>query len=220
MNLNIPFRTTFAAAVCATLLCQYAIGQGVEASKGMPPRATPGDYQTHTQVGKVTLGAEFDAHSIPDPMTVLSTEDYVVVEVGLYGPPGTTLALNYQDFSMRVNGKKTMLPAQPYELVFKTLKDPEYVAPGTPNAKKKEATSLNTSGQTTQNAIPDSLPPIVHIPIEVSRAWEQRVRKASLPEGERPLPQAGLIFFQHHGKSDSVELFYNGPAGKARIQLQ
>ena len=37
---------------------------------------------------------------------------------------------------MRVNGKKTTLPAQAYELVFKTLKDPEYVAPGTPNAKK------------------------------------------------------------------------------------
>ena len=64
------------------------------------------------------------------------------------------------------------------------------------------------------------LPPIVHIPIAVSRGWEQRVQKASLPEGERLLPAAGLIFFDHRGKSNSLELIYNGPAGKATLTLQ
>ena len=36
-------------------------------SKGLPPRATPGDYQAHTQVGKLTLAAEFMRHAVPTP---------------------------------------------------------------------------------------------------------------------------------------------------------
>jgi hypothetical protein len=216
------------AAVFTTLLCQYAVGQEAqsnpvrqpEASKGLPPRATPADYQTHAQIGKLTLAAEFDGHSIPDPQTVLSTEDYLVVEVGLFGAPGSSLTLNYQDFSARINGKKSLFPARAYALVFKSLKDPEYVAPGTPEPKEKKQTSLNTGGSSGQNNVPDSLPPIIHIPIEVSRGWEQRVQRASLPEGERPLPQAGLIFFEYHGRPNSIELIYNGPAGKATLALQ
>ena len=185
----------------------------------MPPRATPADYQAHVQAGTVTIGAEFAGHSIPDPQASLSTEDYVVMEVGLYGPPGARLRLNYQDFSLRINGKKTPLPAQGYELVFKSLKDPDYVPPDAPGAAAKSKGRITTGGNG-QSDTSGGLPPIVHIPIAVSRGWEQRVRNASLPEGERPLPAAGLIFFDHHGKSNSLELIYNGPAGKATLVLQ
>jgi hypothetical protein len=51
----------------------------------------------------------------------------------------------------------------------------------------------------------------------------QHVQKASLPEGDRILPQAGLIFFQYRGKTQSIrsiELIYSGPAGKATLALQ
>jgi hypothetical protein len=44
-----------------------------------------------------------------------------------------------------------------------------------------------------------------------------------LPEGDRPLPQANLLFFEFHGKTArirSVELVYTGPAGKATLALQ
>ena len=64
-----------------------------------------------------------------------------------------------------------------------------------------------------------SLPPVVHIPIGLERAMEQRVQRASLPEGDRPLPEAGLIFFEHRGKTASAELIYTGPAGKATLTL-
>ncbi len=49
---------------------------------------------------------------------------------------------------------------------------------------------------------------------------QQKVQKASLPEGDRPLPAAGLIFFEHHGKTTSAELIYASPAGKAILKLQ
>jgi hypothetical protein len=57
----------------------------------------------------------------------------------------------------------------------------------------------------------------------VQRAMAQRVQRASLPEGDRPLPKAGLIFFQYRGKTQnlqSLELIYDGPAGKATLKLQ
>jgi hypothetical protein len=57
----------------------------------------------------------------------------------------------------------------------------------------------------------------------LQRAWAQRVQKAALPEGDRSLPQAGLIFFQYRGKTQSIrsmELIYTGPDGTATLTLQ
>ena len=51
----------------------------------------------------------------------------------------------------------------------------------------------------------------------------QRVQKASLAEGDRDLPRAGLLFFQYRGKSKdihAIELIYNGAAGQATLALQ
>jgi hypothetical protein len=227
-----------AAVVLALALGQHALAQdapgtaapstapkGPEPSKGVPPRATPGDYQAHAQAGTVTIAAEYAGHSIPDPQSILSTEDFEVVEVALFGPPDARLKLSYTDFSLRINGKKALLPARPYALVFKSLRDPDYVAPEEADAKeaKKAASStVNTGGSARSAPIggPEPLPPIIHIPIAITRGWEQRVQRSSLPEGERPLPQAGLIFFDHRGKTQSIELIYNGPAGKVTLPLQ
>jgi hypothetical protein len=63
----------------------------------------------------------------------------------------------------------------------------------------------------------------VKVPIEVQRAMAKSVQKAVLPEGDRALPQAGLIFFQYRGKTKdihSIELLYAGTAGKATLALQ
>jgi hypothetical protein len=46
---------------------------------------------------------------------------------------------------------------------------------------------------------------------------------ASLAEGERPLPEAGLVFFSFNGKIESlrsIELIYNGAAGKVTLPLE
>jgi len=111
------------------------------------------------------------------------------------------------------------LPAQPYVLIVKSLKDPDWVPPGGGESKKSKS-SIGTGGDQSQDNSP---PAPVHMPIELVRAMEQRVQKASLPEGERMLPVAGLIFFQYRGKIDgikSLELTYAGAAGKAILTLQ
>jgi len=227
MQFSLPSRTGVAVvAILTAVLWPGASGQEVESkdaqireAKGIPPRATPADYQAHVQAGSITLAGEFTGHSIPTPQAVLATEDYVVVEVGLFGPPEARIKLSTEDFSLRINGKKAPLPAQPYALVFKSLKDPEW-APPVP-AESKSKTSLGGGGNADKD--PGALPAPVHVPIEVERAMEKRVQKASLPEGDRALPEAGLIFFQHRGKTDSlrsIELIYAGPAGKVILPLQ
>jgi hypothetical protein len=171
--------------------------------KGMPPRATPADYQSHAQAGTVTVAAEFEGHSMATFEGNLSTEEYVVVEAGLFGPQGARLKLSSGDFTLRLNGKKTPLPSQPYGLVVKAVKDPEW-APPEPPVDKKSKTGVDTGGGG-QQGDPKPSPTPVKIPIELQRAWAQRVQRATLPEGDRALPQAGLLFFEYRGKTEKSQ---------------
>jgi hypothetical protein len=44
-----------------------------------------------------------------------------------------------------------------------------------------------------------------------------------MPVGEHALPEAGLLFFQYRGKTESIhsiELIYAGPAGEVTLNLQ
>lgn len=182
----------------------------------MPPRAAPTDYQAQGKAGKISIGAEFTGHGVPSPSGSMTSEDYVVVEVGLYGPEQEKLVISTDDFSLRIKGRKAPLPSQPYGMVVKSLKDPEWEPP---SKKQESKSSIGTGGQQGES----STPAPVKIPFEVQRSMAQRVQKASLTVGERMLPQAGLLYFQYRGKTEkiqSLELLYDGPAGKAVIPLQ
>jgi len=181
---------------------------------GMPPRASATEYQAQAKAGSFTIAAEFTGHAVATPEGIFSAEEYVTVEAAVFGSPGAKLKLSSADFSLRINGKKTALPNQPYEIVFKSLKDPEWEPP----AAQKSKTSIGGNGG--EKGEPPPSPP--KMPIELRRAMEQKVQKVCLPPGERELPQAGLLFFQFRGKTDnlkSVELIYEGPAGAATVSL-
>lgn len=217
------------SVVFAAALCLYAQEQPAPAAEahpketlGLPPRVAPSEYQAQGKAGTVTLAADFVRHSVPTPQGTLNTEDYVVVELGLYGPPDARMQISLDDFSMRINGKKTALRCQPYGMILASLKDPEWVPPEEPVAQKSK-TSLNTGGGGGGQNDPGSPPPVVHVPIEVKRALDQRVQKAALPLGDRALPQAGLIFFQYRSNTkniESIDLIYSGSAGKATLSLR
>ena len=187
--------------------------------EGIPPRATPGEYQAHAQAGTVIVAAEFKGHFVPTKDGLLSSEDYVAVEAALFGPPETRLKLATGDFSLRLNGKKALLPGQSDVMVFKSVKDPEWEPAVKPEAQSK--TSIGSGGR--GGGQQDGPPVVPKPPIELQRAWAQHVEKASMMEGDRALPQAGLIFFRYAGKTKSLhslELIYDGPAGKATLTLE
>jgi hypothetical protein len=189
--------------------------------KGMPPRAAAGEYQAQAKAGTVTIGAEFEGHSVPTPEHTYSSEDYVVVEAGFFGPPDAHITLSRDDFSLRINARKVASPSEPYELVFHSLKDPEWQPPESEESKGGSKTSLSTGGANgTSGSAP---PPPPKMPFPLRRAMEQHVQKAAMQEGDRPLPQAGLLFFRYGGKTEgikSIELIYSGAAGKASLDLQ
>lgn len=184
-----------------------------QGAQGLPARAAPSDYQAQARAGAVTIAADFVGHSVPTAQGTLSTEDFVVVEAGLYGPPEARLEISVDDFSIRINGKKTPYPGQLFGAVLHSLKDPEWSPPET---EKKSKTNIGGGGDDSS-----SPPPVVHVPIELQRAMAQHTQEASLPLGNRALPKAGLLFFPYRGKKiNSIELIYSGPAGKATLNLR
>lgn len=88
-------------------------GDALAELKGLPPRATAGDYQFQVQAGAVTIAAEFKGHSIPTMQGPLNSEEYVAVEIGVFGAPGARATLSLEHFSLIINRRKSPLPAKP-----------------------------------------------------------------------------------------------------------
>lgn len=208
------------AAICCSIPGQNTPSKDPQIeTKGMMPRTSAADYEAQGQAGAVTIGAEFAGHGIPTPQGPLDMDNYVAIEVGLFGAPGARTKISATDFSLRINGKKAV-PSQAFGRVLEFVKDPQWAPPVPVEAKSN--TSLIGDEQKDQRADPTMPPPPVKIPVPVLREWAQRVQKAVLPEGDRPLPQAGMIFFPYGGKVKSIfrlELIYAGPAGKAVLAL-
>jgi hypothetical protein len=216
MRLFTALRIGYLAA--SVSIAGFCLSAQTKEALGLPPRATPGDYQAQGKAGPVTIGAEFAGHSAPTLEGTYGTEDYVVVEVGLFGPANTPVKVSFEDFSLRVNGKKGALPAQSAESAFRSLKDPDWEPPA---SASKPSSGISTGGGSGGGGGEAPAPP--RMPMDLRLKMEQRVRKASLLSGERALPQAGLIFFSYHGKVEgihSLDLIYSGPAGTAVLALQ
>src|SRR5258708_19562391 len=196
------------SSVWISALCLCAHGQtttGTAAaaaeSKGLPPRISPAEYQAHAQAGTVTIAAEFTAHSSATPQgNTLSTEDYVVVETGFFGPDGARLKVSADDFSLRINGKKVPLPSQPFGRMASSLKDPEWEPP----AEKKSKGGMSTGGGGQGQNDPPPTPP--KMPFAERRAMEQRVQKPLLPQADRALPLAPFTFFPFRWTPPSIQL--------------
>src|SRR5262245_52451835 len=167
-----------AAATLAFVL--YGQAPAVNEQTGLPARAAATDYQSQAKVGDITIGAEFVGHSVPTMQGPLTSEDYVAVEIGFYGAAGAKLKLSFEEFSLRINGKKSSLPSQQFGLVMKSLSDPEWIPPVVETGKSKGG--LSTGGGGAGAGDPKPAPP--KMPFPLRRAMEQKAQKSALPEGE------------------------------------
>lgn len=194
-----------------------SVGGTINAPQGLPPRTAPSDYPAQAKLGAITLAAEFAGHGIPTSVGPLSTDSYIVVEVAFFGPAGSRLPISFNDFSLRISGKKNATPSEPWERVGTSAKDPEWTPPEKP--EKGGAGGLLTGGGGGNDTSKEPPRP----PAELRRAWAQRVKEAALANGDRLLPQDGLVYFSYGGSLKnirSLELVYDGAAGKATLKLQ
>lgn len=189
-------------------------------TQGLPPRAAPSDYQAAEKAGAFTVAADFVGHAVPTLQGPLSSEDFVAVEVAFFGPADGKVKLSFTDFSIKINGKKNPIESQQYGLVMKSLSDPEWI-PDVPAEGPKSKGGISGGGGGGAAGDPKPAPP--KMPFPLRRAMEQKVQKAALPEGERAVPVAGLLFFPYRGKDQSiqlVEVLYAGAAGKATLTFR
>lgn len=194
-------------------------GQAPDGPQGLIPRGSAAEYAAKGQAGKVTIAADFTGHGIPTTQQPLVSEDHVGVEVALYGAGGERLVVNMADFQLKINGKKPVEAVQ-WGLVAKEIRDPEWI-PVEPEKDKSKGGLTGSGGGGRQPGEPPPLPP--KPTMEQLRGWQQLLKKSALAEGERALPLAGMLFFHERTKLEkikSVDLIYEGPAGKATIRLQ
>ena len=162
----------------------------------------------------VALEADYLVHSVPTQGGELVTNDYLVIEAALLGPKNL-LNVSIAQFKIRIN-RKTMIDTENPGMVINSMLHPEYksgpvldAAAGPVVISSRQSTPRfpGAPGQRTES---NSLP------------VDQRVQAASLPEGDLAPPIRGLLFFPFRGKTKtikSLELLYEGPAGKAALKL-
>lgn len=225
---------TAAARIWIVIL---AAASGLRAQPAAP-RTSPSDYPARAVLGQsVTLAAEYLVHAIPTPEGSFFTNDYLVVEAMFFGPRLNPLKLAAENFALRINGRKIPLTPDAPGAVAASLKYPDWTRrpaaigtagigdrqviigqpapverfPGDPRARRGPA----------QPRAPEPENPAGQ-PQEARMPVEERIQRAALPSGEQAPPAGGLLFFRFEGKTrsiKSVQLEYDGPAGKVTLKL-
>jgi hypothetical protein len=192
------------------------------AQRGVPPKANAADYPAHAQAGDVAVGAEYTTRSIPGPGGVtVDALDYLCVEVALFPPKGTKLAVADQQFMLRINGKKEALYPEAPGFVASALKYPDWerrpqlegsgglggvgVILGQPRTVGRFPGDRRDSDAQTppQPRAPDSTPGGVERQSKVRP--EEVVVDAALPAGDFSGPIAGYLYFRYPKKTKSIK---------------
>ena len=201
--------------VAALCLCAQGQTPPANEAKGLAPRASPADYPAQARAGALTIAAEFARHGVPTAGGTFSTEDFIAVEVGFYGAAGARVN-SPPTISRSASTAKSRCPAG--------LTGWSSLLSKIPNGSRR-----NRWGERSRKAAStpaETMPTIPRrrqrtCPCRCSTPWNRRCKKPCCPRAI-PSPQAGLLFFQYRGKSEgiqSVELIYDGAAGKATLNL-
>ncbi len=209
---------------------------GVLFGQGTDTKPKPEDYEVHAQAKGAVIGAEFMVHSFSRGEASYLAPNYLVVEVALFPPKGSTLTVQNGNFSLRVNGKKELLFPQPASMVAAGLKHPEWEMPGgaQPSGSVSRGNRGVILGGPVYNPSPfpgsnppgTTLPPRVEIPKDNPSGVEKEevkpeelVVQTALVEGEHHAPISGFLYFAYRGKISGIktlELLYEDAVLKLR----
>ena len=200
-------------------------------------RAKISDYPRMMKLDKADVGAEFHAHTLPvgdvDGKSPLFAGDYLVIEIAIYPAPFVRMQVNPAHFTLRLNGKKVVEP-QSAGMVVRSMKSSRTITPvlsigsgpgevtvGGPQQQPRFPGDPTGSGQPRRSPVPEEEHPGVEKVPEPK--IEELVPARELRNEIVDKPVAGYLFFPYEGKLKalkSIELIYDGPAGKGKVGLQ
>jgi hypothetical protein len=196
---------------------------------GTTPKPRPEDYPAHAAAGILRIGADYTVHSFSARGRTFVADNYLVVEVAIYGPPRADLMVSTSRLTLRVNGRKQLLYSQAPQFVAASFKYPDWErtrrleAQAGPVILGRPVPVERFPGDPTARR---RVPPRAPEPPDRSGAGktpeptaDEVVVETGLPEGTQRLPVSGYIYFAHKGKVKSVELIYDGPEGRAVLRL-
>jgi hypothetical protein len=199
---------------CASLV----VGQSAPAD-----RQKAADYPVSASAGQMELGAEFLMHSIPSARGYYFAKSYLVVDVGVFPKPGVFVKVSAGQFTLRLNGGRIPLLAQPPGMVAASLKYPDW----------RESTGL-TAGASVGGIGINNVPRPVgrfpgdsrgQVPGQVATSNpddepDHQLSLVALPDTSSDRPTKGCVFFASDIKAKkikSLELEWTGPAGEHAI---
>jgi hypothetical protein len=200
-----PYTFTMRTALILTLTGIVGFAQGTESKRKLA------DWPLQATAGSASIGAEFMVRLISYGTESFVTNNFLVVEVALY--PQSPLDIRLTDWTMKVNGKKETLHAQPPQVVAAYLRYPNWEMPPVGAQAGDVGERFPGDPRARRYPMPRTPGPVDG---DVDQQPEQKrlsagevVNKASLPEGPRKTPVSGLLFFPWKGnpeKLKSVEL--------------
>lgn len=203
-----PYTADMRTALLVALTAAIALAQGTDSKRKLA------DWPVTAKSGTTDIGAEFMVRLISYGRESFVTDNFLVVEVALY--PSKPLEMKLTDWTMKVNGKKEVLHAQPPQVVSQYIRYPNWEIapggaqvgdvgerfPGDPRARRYPIPRTPGPG-------PDQDPDAAEQPQEKRLSASDVVTKACLPEGPRKTPVSGLLYFpwrRNPEKIKSVEL--------------
>lgn len=212
----------------------FAILPAILLAQGTAPKDKPTDYPAHRSSEKIEIGGEYLLHSIPADKGMIFAQDYLVVEVALYSTSKQPLLIKNGQFTLRINGRKTVLYPEPPSMVVVSLKYPDTDSPAARNVQVEGGAGPGTvilgRPQQVERFPGDRRPqegrppqqPQVKVDDPERPTLETRLKKAALPEGDVRLPVSGVLYFKYDGKLKAIktlELVYDAPGGAIALPL-
>jgi hypothetical protein len=185
-------------------------------AQGTEPKAKADDYEVHSRVKGIEIGAEYMVSSVSGQGKMFVVPDHLVVEVALFPPKGETVACGAGDFELRVDGK-TLKPVAP-PMVVAAIERKEWSYPRGATATAGMGNDTVVLGGPTRQTPPYSgvggrtptpprapepenrsgLPPAE--PVKLS----DLVVSTALPDGLFKGPISGFVYFPFGGKASKV----------------
>ena len=220
----------------------FLLSGGALQADRITPKAAPADYPVHTRIGSVQIAADFLVHSIigSDHDQMFFARDFLVVEVAFYPDAGVRYRVDTPQFTLRLNGKKSVLMPESASTVAYSIKYADQSAHPTLEAAGGVGGVLVGVGppptgprfptDPTGGPYPNQVPPRApgatdpNVPQPARASLEEVIQQTALEDGEKSAAIAGYLFFAYSGnvkKLKSVELLYDsGANGTSTLRLR